>query len=151
MLTRLCTPADATTTPPEHAPFYDEKLLMTHGTYMLNYHREARGEVLSERPAGLARASLGAYLRSQGSALFYFDADGFNRSLEGFSDDEVRHRIKASWRTGASFAGSLCANSWVCPCHLRLRFRWEPGAPARLCLRFCTLASCRDSEGRGLG
>jgi hypothetical protein len=39
---------DAATTPPEHVHLYDEKLLMLHGSYMLNYHRE----VVTEREGG---------------------------------------------------------------------------------------------------
>ena len=50
---------------------------------MLNHHRESRVEVLAEVSVDLKRdlkrEGLGAYLRRQGSGLFYFDGNGFNR------------------------------------------------------------------------
>ena len=94
--------SDATTTPPEHSSYYHEKLMLLHGSYMLNYHRESHAEALQlQLPAHpqasrFTRASLGRYLREQGSALFYFDADGMNQTLDGFDDSDV---ILCSWNT----------------------------------------------------
>uniref|UniRef100_A0A7S4NF57 protein O-GlcNAc transferase n=1 Tax=Guillardia theta TaxID=55529 RepID=A0A7S4NF57_GUITH len=90
---------DRIVSPPEYAEFYTERMLYTLGSYMLNDHVFSRREALEleqESDVSVRRERLGETLRSAGSALFFFDKDGFNHTLSGFEDDDV---IMCSWNT----------------------------------------------------
>ena len=134
---------DPTTTPPEHAELYDERLWMVHGSYMLNHHRESRFEALQMTPADgqclhqgpVTREGLGVYLRQHGAGLFYFDAEGFNKTLEGFAKDDV---VLCCWNTVLK-ADPRTLHSWIRTLHSVPRARlwlmqFDPTAPPNLAL-----------------